>query len=137
MTFEELTDTLPNGFHDAELHAFRMDYVQRRLIFDLEIFIGEVDNERRREVYRPAVVVLDDVRFLYVEPPRESKELHIVSSIRIDTGEGVPKTVEDRLQHLRDAGPITWMFMNELNSFIFFAGSRATLEWTGPEENGT
>ena len=31
MTFEETAAALPNGFHDAELQHFEMDYVHRKL----------------------------------------------------------------------------------------------------------
>ena len=133
MTFEELSDSQPNGLHDANLQAFHMDYVQRRLTFHLEIWIGEMAVAERREVYRPAVLIVDDVSFLYVEPPRETKELHVSSSIRINAG--VVKNLDDHLQHLRDVGPITCMFLSELNCSIYFAAGRASLEWTGPEDN--
>lgn len=35
MTFKEAAASLPNGFHDAELQRFEMDYVHRTLRFDL------------------------------------------------------------------------------------------------------
>jgi hypothetical protein len=31
MTLEEVASSLPNGFHDAELQRFEMDYVHRTL----------------------------------------------------------------------------------------------------------
>ena len=68
MTFEELARTLPNGFHDAELWRFEMDYGRRRLQFDLDLWIGD-DGAGARELYRPARVTLDQVAFLVIEPP--------------------------------------------------------------------
>lgn len=41
MTFQEIAASLPNGFHDAELQRFDIDYVQRRMQFDLVVWIGE------------------------------------------------------------------------------------------------
>ena len=137
MTFEELADTLPNGFHDADLSAFQVDYVQRQLTFQLEFWIGDMEVSERREVYRPAIVVVDDVNFVYVEPPRETKEFHIGTSIRIDAGEGIPEAIQDAVQHLHDMGKVTWMFLSELNSFILFSAASASMKWTGPEENRT
>ena len=61
MTFEEAAASLPNGFHDAELHSFGMEYVQRKLQFDLVVWIGDMDDSRRREIYRPARLTVDDV----------------------------------------------------------------------------
>jgi hypothetical protein len=61
MTFEEVSASLPNGFHDAELQRFEMDYVHRTLRFELVVWIGDMDDSRRREFYRPARLILDDV----------------------------------------------------------------------------
>ena len=44
MTFEEVAALLPNGFHDAELQRFEMDYVHRTLRFDLVVWIGNMDD---------------------------------------------------------------------------------------------
>lgn len=63
MTFDEVAASLPNGFHDAELQRFEMDYVHRTLRFDLVVWIGSMDDSQRRELYRPARVTLDDVAF--------------------------------------------------------------------------
>src|SRR5262249_11933992 len=69
MTFQETAASLPNGFHDAELRRFEMDYVRRQLQFDLVIWIGDMDAPGRRELYRRARLRVDDVAFLVVEPP--------------------------------------------------------------------
>jgi len=68
MTFEDAAASLPNGFHDAELLRFEMDYVQRRLQFDLVLWIGDMDDSRSREIYRRARLTLERVAFLVVEP---------------------------------------------------------------------
>ena len=77
MSLDEPLDSLGISLHDAELHAFHMDYVHRRLKLELEVCIREPDVAERREVYRPALLTIDDVRFLYVEPPRDTTELHM------------------------------------------------------------
>ena len=69
MTFQETAASLPNGFHDAELQRFEMDYVRRQLRFDLVVWIGDMDDRERRETYRPARVTLDNVGFFVIEPP--------------------------------------------------------------------
>ena len=84
MTFEEVAASLPNGFHDAELQRFEMDYVHRTLRFDLAIWIGDMDDSRRRELYRPARLTLDDVAFLVIEPPDINYPWLKAGPIRID-----------------------------------------------------
>jgi hypothetical protein len=59
---------------DCSAHAVRsrvaeMDYVHRTLRFDLLVWIGDMDDSRRRELYRQARLTLDDVAFLVIEPP--------------------------------------------------------------------
>ena len=46
-----------------------MDYVHRTLRFDLVVWIGNMDDSRRRELYRTARLTLDDLAFLVIEPP--------------------------------------------------------------------
>src|SRR2546425_3075947 len=90
MTFEEVAGSLPNGFHDAELQRFEMDYVHRTLRLDLVVWIGDMDDSRRRELHRPARLTLDEVAFLVIEPPDVNYPWLKAGSIRIDAGEGQP-----------------------------------------------
>jgi len=138
MTLFELLDSLSISLHDANLRSFQMDYVHRRLTLDVEVCIGEPEVEDRRVVYRPAILMINEVSFLYVEPPCDTDELHIGSSIRIDAGEIDPADVKDPLlQHLRHIGPFTHIFLRELSSSIYFAAGSASMEWTGSEDNRT
>ena len=73
MTFEEVAGSLPNGLHDAELHRFDMHYVQRKLQFDLTVWIGDMDDPRNREAYRPARLTCEDGAFLVIEPQRDHR----------------------------------------------------------------
>jgi len=40
--------------------------VMRELRFDLVVWVGDMDDSRRRELYRPARLTLDDVAFLVI-----------------------------------------------------------------------
>jgi hypothetical protein len=128
---------LPNGFHDAELQRFEMDYVRRQLRFDLVVWIGEVDDEERREAYRPARVTVDDVGFVVIEPPDADYAGAKSGPIRIDAGEGQPRQSSTALPEAPAGTSITWMYLEEMNRFLLFSAGNASLEWTGPEENRT
>jgi hypothetical protein len=134
MTFEEAAASLPNGFHDAELQSFGMDYVQRKLQFDLVVWIGDMDDSRRREIYRPARLTVDDVAFLVIEPPDGNYRFLNAGTIRIDAGQGRPWQSSSSLPDLPAGLPITWMYLAELNAFLLFSGGSMSLLWTGPEE---
>ena len=137
MTFEEVVASLPNGFHDAELQRFEMDYVHRTLRFDLVIWIGDMDDSRRRELYRPARLTLGDVAFLVIEPPDINYPWLKAGPITIDTGEGQPHQSSSTLPVAPAGTRTTWMYLGELNRFLLLSGGNASLEWTGPEENRT
>ncbi len=97
MNFNELGRTLPNGFHDAELRRFEMDYVHRTLKFDLVVWVGKMEYPQARELYRPARVSVARVAFLVLELPDTNYSWQLTGTIRIDTGEGVPKQNASRV----------------------------------------
>jgi hypothetical protein len=137
MTFQEVASSLPNGFHDAELHRFEMDYVHRRLQFDLVVWIGHMGDPGRREVYRAARLMFDSVAFLAIEPPDINYPWLKVGRIRIDAGDGQPRQSQSALPAAPASTSTTWMYLGELNTFLFFSAGNAELEWTGPEVNRT
>ena len=133
MTFNDLAKTLPNGFHDAELHRFEIDYVQRVLQFILVLWIGDMEDITVRELYRPARVTVHDVAYLVIEPPDTNYPWLDPGRIRIDTGEGQPTQSDSKLPAAPVGSSVTWMYLEELNRFLLFAAGHASLEWTGPE----
>jgi hypothetical protein len=134
MTFEEAASSLPNGFHDAELQRFEMDYVHRTLQFDLIVWIGNMEDSRRREVYRPARLTLEDVAFLVIEPPDVNYPWLKAGRIRIDAGESRPPQSSSTLPGAAPAGTrTTWIYLEQMNTFLLFSAGNASLEWTGPE----
>jgi hypothetical protein len=60
MTFNEILASLPNGLHDAELLRFEMDYVQRHLVFELVVWMGDMDTSHGRCRVEPVSSFLVD-----------------------------------------------------------------------------
>ena len=137
MTFNELAHTLPNGFHDAELHRFEIDYVRRVLQFTLMPWIGDTNDITARELYRPCRVTVHDVAYLVIEPPDTNYRWLEPGPICIDTDEGQPTQSDSKLPVAPVGSSVTWMYLGEMNRFLLFAAGHASLEWTGPEENRT
>ena len=136
MTFRQLVASLPNGLHDAELRRFELDYEQRKLRFELTIWIGNLSDPKNRELYRSAILTFDDVAYLVAEPPAAALPLD-AGTIRIDAGEGRPKQSSSELPSAPQNTTVTWMYLDELNTFLIFAAGDGTLEWTGPAESRT
>lgn len=140
MTFNELAYTLPNGFHDAELHRIEMDYLTRTLRLHLVVWIGDMDDPPRREAYRPALVTLKDVAYLIIEPPdfevRQQGEYpwRERGNIRIDAGEGPVSESNTIVPPAPEGTTANWMYIDDFNRYLFFAAGDSSLEWTGAEE---
>jgi hypothetical protein len=111
MTFEEAAASLPNGFHDAELQRFEMDYVHRRLRFDLVVWIGDMDDSRSREIYRPSRLTLEGVAFLVIEPPDNSYPWSQAGRIRVDAGVGHPGQSSSVLPPVPPETSPAWMYL--------------------------
>ncbi len=132
MTFEEVAASLPHGFHDAQLRRFEMDYVHRKLTFDLDVWIGGM-NARVRELYRPARLTLENVAFLVIEPPHPDYPWDEPGEIRIDAGVGQPSQSSAKLPDAPVGASVAWMYLEDLNTFLVFAAASASIDWTGPE----
>lgn len=137
MNFNELALMLPNGFHDSELKRFVMDYIHRTLQLDLDVWVGDMEDAARREVYRPARVTLSRVAFLVVEPPDTRYDWVKPGRIRVDWGEGSPPKSSCTIPSPPAGSIVTYLYLGELNSFLHFAAEEALLEWTGHEEMQT
>ena len=136
MTFRRLVASLPNGLHDAELRRFELDYELRRLRFELTIWVGNLSDPKSLELYRPAILTFADVAYLVAEPPAAAIPLD-AGTIRIDAGEGRPKQSSTKLPDAPSNTTVTWIYLEEPNTFLMFAAGEATLEWTGPAESRT
>src|SRR5262249_14340163 len=122
---------------DAELQRFEMDYVHRTLRFELVVWIGDIHDSQRRELYRPARLTLDDVGFLVIEPPDINYPWLKAGRITIDAGEGQPPQSSSTLPAAPAGTKTAWMYLGDLNRFLLFCAGSASLEWTAPEENLT
>jgi hypothetical protein len=129
MTMENVELLLPTGFHDGVLHRLSVDYKLGQLSLDVDFWIGNIDDEQR-EVYRLGRVTISGLEFLVIDSPSAHTGPHPLELI-IDGWPGQPSTAPVPLPSLRAGSFLYWMFVNEWNSFIRFAGRDAVLEWTG------
>jgi hypothetical protein len=135
MTLAELAKTLPNGFHDAELRALRMDFTQGCLILDLDVWVGEMADPARREAYRSAQVTLEKTICLVVEPPASSDLWLRSGSVRIDVGFDKPARAWCRPPEPPAGSFGAYLFVHETNSFLHVVAGGAVLEWKGEERS--
>jgi hypothetical protein len=68
MTFEELDQTLPNGFHDAKIQKVGVDYAEHSAIIAIHLLVGMPDNANPDE-YRQATLKINGLCYCSIEPP--------------------------------------------------------------------
>jgi hypothetical protein len=127
---ESVERLLPNGFHDGVLRRVSVDYALATLTLDVEFWIGDLDDEARRELYRLGRVTVSGLELFMVEPPSKAQT---IGAPVIDGGPGQPATSPIPLPSLPSDSFLYWLFVNESNSFIRFCGREARLEWLGEE----
>src|SRR5271165_6240529 len=68
MTFEQLDAELPNGFHDAQLYGFVVDYIAGSMTLRIDLWVGNLDGPDPEE-YRPAELRVTGLYFCSLDPP--------------------------------------------------------------------
>lgn len=134
MTIDEITDTLPNGFHDAYVFRISIDYAAGEVTFLIEVDLSspheKVDvNARRGELK------LTGLFYCAIEPPvyslsREyvfAEERLWLSADSSDFSElkECPKLPEP----IPDGGFRHWVYDSTHNSFIYVAAMNAGFQW--------
>jgi hypothetical protein len=134
MTLEELADTLPNGFHDAQVSGISLDYLKREASFTLDIWVGDSSsqNERAREAYRSAELKLSGLLYCAIEPPDASYPYAESGKLWVDAGALESADFRPSVQlpeSLPDGAFACWFFVQGWNSFIYVGAMEASLEW--------
>jgi len=68
MTFEELEQSLPNGFHDATLLQVSLDIVERHATVKISVHVS-ADGDQDQELYRVGILEAKSVSLFFMEPP--------------------------------------------------------------------
>ncbi len=134
MTIDELAQTLPNGFHDAEVDSIRIDYVRREIEMEMHIWVGDVSSAdfNERECYCLATLTLSGLRYCCIEPPDSCYPYQKSRSITVDTRavESLTKPPQTQLpDSTHRVGFTNWFFVQQWNSFIYVSAQTARLTW--------
>lgn len=132
MTLTELADTLPNGFHDAELERLDLDYATRTARITLNLWIGDLHSvsESDRERYRCGQLTLSGFQYFIIETP--DYDDHADGAPAIDIGElhelTNPPLIKIPARQSADLFE-NWIYVNWWNSFMYVAAREARWEW--------
>lgn len=136
-TLDDLSATLPNGFHDAELQRLLIDYTKREAKIIADIWIADMTTDQR-EAYRLAEITLSGLLFWVSEPPDAKYPFDATGGERIDVGPLTELSNKSslKLPPIPDGAFANWVFLTEWNAFIYVAAREATLKWLGERTSG-
>lgn len=132
MTFEELEEKLPNGFHDAEIRTINIDFLNRSIVVGMNLHAsmpGDLDPER----YRPGTLRVVSPYLFFIEPP--DSRYHFVPNGRPlnATGNSVKVGKDAAVDHLLPVLPpnatVYLFFLDDWNSCLYLAGASVEFSW--------
>lgn len=129
MTLKEIADTLPNGFHDAQINNISIDYVKREVTLALEIWVSD-SLQDDSDMYRSAELKLLQFLFVVIEPPDAKYDYHEEKPLWVDAVSGEPpmRSATTELPALLPAGAFTYsFFVHDWNAFIHLAAIDASI----------
>ena len=133
MNLQSISDSLPNGFHDAHLRSVSIDYLKSEARMLLNIWVGDLESKEFgiREAERLAELTISDLVYWVMEAPGQDAVASPGKELWIDMGQletmesqpkiALPPTPSDGFAH--------WIFVNEWNAFIYFCGKKAEIKW--------
>jgi hypothetical protein len=128
LTIDEVISGTPNGFHDAYLLGFSVDYRECSLRIDLNWWTGDLGSEIEevRESYREGTFIVTGLRYFVVESPVNGGLVDQPSYI-----DGFATRASDviraSLPNVSGEAFRYSIFVGEWNSFIHFAGTSANV----------
>jgi hypothetical protein len=125
MTFREIENTLPNGFHDAKIESLSVDYKTGALSISMRMLIG-TPGMPGQEDYGPAELRVNRLLFCSVEPPDPTYPYAPdgnAFNVQGDDGIGDSPALKTLREQLPPGASMYRFFVEEWNSFIYIAGS--------------
>ena len=130
MNLKEIETRLPNGLHDAILHCIEINYQYKKAKFSLEILIGG-PLSREKKPWRMGELVLFDLCYCIIDAPF-SDNICQKNELTIDSGSMKELKIKPKIKlpkNVPDSYFKHWFFINEWNSFIYFAAKKAQFKY--------
>jgi hypothetical protein len=132
MTFEELDNGLPNGFHDAKLSGLRIDYVGGSAVLVLALDFGSPDGSKQQD-YRMGELRVSGLYFCSIDPP-DPRYRYVPRGIALDvSGDPAKPDTFPALEALSRTLPpgvsCYRFFVHDWNSFINIAAKDVEIAW--------
>jgi hypothetical protein len=132
MTPQELADTLPNGFHDAQVSRVELNYAEAEAKIHLILWTSGdyVTGVSNSEEYCSAILILTGLQYFVIAPPKYGR--YYDECLNIDMGDDAEPPLDSKL--LAPGAFQNWFFVSEWNSLLQVSATGATLTWTDSED---
>lgn len=132
MTFEDIVQTLPNGFHDAKIRKISVDFVGQSILIGMDLHAG-VRGDPDPERYRPGTLKVASPYLFFMEAPDPRyRFVPNGSPINVDGDSvkaGQSAEVDRLLPVLPQDASVYRFFLEEWNSFLYLAGGDIAFSW--------
>ena len=127
MNIFELENTLPNGFHDAQLLELAIFWADQTCVLKLLVWVGNLSGPKaERERYKYGELRLTGVEYLYMDRPDPNYPAPMTTPLIIDLTTAEDKSLVDSAIDFR-------FWVSAWNGFIHLQAVSAELHWL--EEN--
>jgi hypothetical protein len=131
MTFEQLDEFLPNGFHDAMIEKIAIDYAQRSADLLMKLWVGTPDSANLEE-YRSATLNVTGLGYIAIDSP-DPKYPFMRPGAALDVAGYSEDSESFPLEALRPAMPTAVscyrFFVHDWNAFVHIAAEDVQLSW--------
>lgn len=141
MERKALDDLLGNdepcaSFHDAYLERVSADYLDRKLVMEFDLSIGDPDGstEEERQRYRKGTLELGGLVFWGIDPPQEEDfsryagPLWVVSDGFLEDAK--TETARTPMKRLKNPSLNAWyLYLSDMNTFAYIVAEAAVFQW--------
>jgi hypothetical protein len=133
MTFRQIEETLPNGFHDAKIEHISLDYPAGALLMNMSILTG-TPGESDQDEYGPAELKISGLYFCSMEPPDPTYPFNPNGKPLRVSGDSCGRgslEISNLVRRLPPGASCYRFFVEQWNSFIYIAASDVQIAWSG------
>ena len=132
MTFEQVNQELPNGFHDGKIRGIRVDFLDCLILLAMDLHVG-IPGDADPERYRPGTLRVKSPYLFFVDPPDPRyRFIPNGSPFNVDgdaVRPGQNQALDELLPVLPTGATAYRFFMEDCNSVLYIAGAAVEFSW--------
>jgi hypothetical protein len=132
MTFKEVEQSLPNGFHDSAIRRIDADFLGPSISIAMDLH-ASVEGDINPELYRSGTLKVVCPYLFFLEPPDPSYPFvprgAPVNATGFSVKPGENAKVDALLDRIPREATALVFFLDDWNSYLYLAGSSVEFSW--------